>query len=476
MSLNFSRAWLAGTVVVPLLGAVTPAWAQESSVEGGTTRAQSGAGASAASVSTDEAAPATDPSVTTSLTPSTTADAARAPQREAVPATSVVVEPPVVEKKEESPVTFSATPGSGVTADFGDKFSLNIKSRIQVRYQLDIPNEGDDGERQLLQTVNIGTARLFFTGHMFTRKLNYVIQLAVAGRDFRDGATSPIFDAFLDWKLHRDFSVKVGQYFVPFDRLRTVREFALQMGDRPRPVQELTLDRDVGVTFYSDTFLGDHSPLAVRLGLFGGGGTNLSLGKEPGALAVGRLELRPLGEIDDDSEGDLKRREEVGLAIGVAGAVNWNTNRLRSTTGRTFAADVVDYRHAAIDAVLKWQGIALQAEMLWKDASKDELTGATPDVPEYSQSGHGWVLQASYTFDPPFEVVGRLSRLFANETTDPAFVSLVEATGQEVGAGLNYYINGHKFKVQTDWIARMPPGFVFDRAEQVAHLQVDATF
>ena len=62
-----------------------------------------------------------------------------------------------------------------------------------------------------------------------------------------------IYDAFLDWKAHRDISVKAGQFFVPFDRLRTVREFALQMGDRPRPVAELTLDRDYSPSEFPTT-------------------------------------------------------------------------------------------------------------------------------------------------------------------------------------------------------------------------------
>ena len=79
-------------------------------------------------------------------------------------------------------------------------------------------------------------------------------------------------------------------------------------------------------------------------------------------------------------------------------------------------------------------------------------------------------------FDPPLEIVGRLSRLYPLGYTDPAFVSELDARGQEVGAGLNYYFNGHKLKLQADWIALMPGDFAFDRAAHVAHLQLDVTF
>lgn len=372
-------------------------------------------------------------------------------------------------------VELRGAPGSGLTADFGEAFSLSLKTRFQLRYQFDAAAPDDEGERELDQAVSIGTARIWIGGHVFQRELTYMIQLAVAGRDYRDGATSPVYDAYLDWKPHRDLSLRLGQYFVPFDRLRTVREFALQMADRPRPVQELTLDRDVGLTLYSDHFLADDSPLAVRVGVFGGGGTNLTNGKTPGALVVGRLEVRPLGEIDDDSEGDLKRHPAPALALGVAAAHNWNTNRTRSTTGAVFSSGVVDYTHAALDLVFKWRGFALQAEALWRLASQDSWAGAEPGALVYSQAGRGWIAQASYILPFPLEVVGRLTRVDPDASTDPVFVDALARTGQEVGAGLNYYLNGHKFKVQTDWIARMPTNFDFNQAEHAAHVLLDVT-
>lgn len=377
--------------------------------------------------------------------------------------------------------TFQITgaPGKGLTVSAGKRFSLNLRSRVQLRYQLNVPAPDSSGERDLLQTVNIGTARLLLSGHALTPDLTYMIQLAVAGRDFRDDARSPIFDAYLDWNIHRDFNIRAGQFFVPFDRLRTVREFALQMADRPAVVNEFTLDRDVGITFYSDRFLGDRSPVAWRLSAFGGGGTNLTSGKEPGALLVGRLELRPLGPIDDDSEGDLERRKKPALAAGGAFAVNYNTNRLRSTTGATFSGGTTDYSQAAADLVFKWRGFALQAEYVWRNASVNEIVSTKADgtpLTEYTRSGRGWILQGSYTFAPPFEVVGRLSRLYAARGTDPALVRDVEARPHEVGIGANYYLNGHRFKIQADWIARAPIDFDLARANHVVHVQADVTF
>lgn len=383
------------------------------------------------------------------------------------------------QSRDKEPIRVTAAPGKGLTVDAGKRFSLNLRSRIQLRYQLNVPTPNDQGERDLQQLVNVGTARLWLSGHILTPKLNYMTQLAIAGRDFRDDTRSPIFDAYLDWKLHRDFNIRVGQYFVPFDRLRTVREFALQMADRPVPINEFTLDRDVGITFYSDTFLGKRSPVAWRLGIFGGGGTNLTTSKETGGLFVGRLELRPVGPIDDDSEGDHERRISPALAAGIGYALNWNTNRARSTTGATFAGGTTDYEHIAADLVFKWRGFALQAEHVWRTASTNTIQSTKSDgspLTEYTRSGRGWVTQASYTFAPPLEIVARLSRSYAAAGTDPALIKDVSARPYEIGAGLNYYFNDHRLKVQADWIARTPLDFDAQKSTHVVHLQIDATF
>jgi hypothetical protein len=371
----------------------------------------------------------------------------------------------------------SAAPGKGLTVTVGPKFSLNVRARIQVRYELFIPPKDAQGQRDMKQVVNIGTARIWLGGNILTPKLLYMIQLAVAGPDFREGIITPLYDGYLDWQVHRDFNVKVGQYFVPFDRLRTIREWALEMAARPIPVFFFTLDRDVGVTLYSERFLG--SPLAYRIGVFGGGGRSVLTRQEPGCLVVGRLELRPLGDIDDDKEGDLDRRKKPGLALGGAFAANFNTNRQRSTTGLLFVGGSTDYFQAAVDLVFKWRGFAAEAEYLWKTASTDEIISETPEgepLIEYTESGQGWVAQASYVFDPPIQVVGRWSRTYAFPGTDPAFTSLVESFGQELGAGLNYYFNYHWLKLQATWIGRMPNDVQFDAIQHSVIVQLDGTF
>lgn len=399
-----------------------------------------------------------------------------APSVEPAPAPAPIEPPLPPPPPKTDAVKITAAPGTGVTFDAGRQFTFNVKARTQLRYQLHVaPDAG--GERAKDQLVGVNTARLWFSGTVLRPELSWMIQLALGARDYRDGAVSPIFDAYFDYKAHRDLALRVGQFFVPFDRLRTVRELALQMTDRPRPVVELTLDRDVGIVASSERLL--DSMVAYRVGVFGGRGANQVNAGATGGLLVARVEVRPLGKIDDDSEGDHERRAQPGLALGAGAAKNHGTNRSRSTTGPTFVGGTTDYTHLALDATFKWQGIAVQLAYLYKKASEDQIVSVDDDgqeLVEYTRSGRGYVTQASYTFDPPFEIVGRFSRLFADEGTDPKLISERQRFGQEISWGANYYVSGHAAKVQASWISRMAIGSFYENPDHLVAVALDVTF
>src|SRR4030095_13263081 len=133
------------------------------------------------------------------------------------------------------------------------------------------------------------TLRLWLSGNLLTKDLSYFIQLAFGGNDFEAESSSPIFDAFLTYTRLRDLNIKVGQYFVPFDRARTIREFALHFVDRQLMVQELSLDRDVCLTLYSDTRGGSRNIVGYAVFVGGGDGKNRFGGAPEGPLVVARL-------------------------------------------------------------------------------------------------------------------------------------------------------------------------------------------
>lgn len=158
-------------------------------------------------------------------------------------------------------------------------------------------------------------------------------------------------------------------------------------------------------------------------------------------------------------------------------AYNLNTVRQRSTTGATWVGGTTDYLHLAGDVVFKARGFALQGEYLYRKASDEQVAAMDAEAgtaAEWARSGQGWVAQASYHFHPGVEVVVRGSQTYALGDTDPALLADVAARGNEVAAGLNWYRNGHRFKLQTTWIALF--GDDFAAAEHMVATQADMMF
>jgi hypothetical protein len=371
----------------------------------------------------------------------------------------------------DSPVTVTAAPGRGLLVKTADeRFSLGLRARAQFRDTFVHSGDTDTNELQ------VRTLRLVVHGNVLVPELRYNIQLAFGGGDFERDSSSPIFDAFVEYTRWRDLNLRAGQFFVPFDRARTIREFALQFVDRQQVVRELSLDRDVGLMLSSSNLFGLGDRLAYNLFIGGGEGRNRFGAQKLGPLAVARLTLRPFGAFDDDQEGDLSREKRPRLAVGFAGARNLATHRQNSTYGTTLALGTTDYTNAAVDVVFKYAGFSLLAEGLWRRANVNSLQGTTTSgapAQEWTRSGYGYFVQGGLLVHPNVEVVGRWEQLFARRDTDPQFVQLAETQGRQVAGGVNLYVNGHAFKLQSDYVR------VFGHSGTPRHfvrLQLDASF
>jgi hypothetical protein len=397
--------------------------------------------------------------------------------------------PPAVSAP-EAPPRFVAAPGKGLTVTSADnRFAMTVRSRVQLReaylHAADGKNTND---------VNVKTLRLFVQGHVLVPELKYTIQLAFGSGDFDKDSSSPIFDAFVDYTLLRDLNVRVGQYFVPFDRARTIREFALQFVDRQQVVRELTLDRDLGIMLSSSDLFGLGSRLAYNAFLGAGDGKNRVTNSAnpngsqvPSLLAVGRVIVRPFGAFDDDQEGDLTRKQNLRLALGAALGYSVSASRQRVTTGDYYTQGTFDYLHAAADLVVKYAGFSLLAEGVLRDANRRFRTGVNSDgkvVQDSSVSGYGYFVQAGQMLTDKLEVTARWDDLYAKDKAEKfadtdkgaaaTFARLVAATGRQVGGGLNLYLNGHALKLQTDYFYGF--GEEFKGGSHGARLQLDATF
>lgn len=138
------------------------------------------------------------------------------------------------------PVSIFAAPGKGVSIRHGDDFLLTLRGRIQVR---DTVTAGDAPTNEL----NVRTARLTLLGHIVTPNVRYQLQLAFGPGDFEANVPSPIFDAWVEYGGWRNLQVRVGQFFVPFDRARTKRSTdAHRRTSAPAPTEPRESSRDPG--------------------------------------------------------------------------------------------------------------------------------------------------------------------------------------------------------------------------------------
>ncbi len=377
--------------------------------------------------------------------------------------------------KDKAAPVVTAAAGKGVTIATPDgKYSFQIRARVQLRESV----FADEGE--VRNEIGVRTLRLILGGNVLSKDLSYRIQFAFGARDFEAGNASPIFDAHVDYTRLKNLSIRAGQFFVPFDRARTTREFALQLVDRQQVIRELTLDRDAGVALYSNDLFSAKERLGYSIFVGGGEGRNRLGPQRPGALVVARFVVKPWGNFDDDSEGDLDRRKTPKLALGVAGAYNFASSRVSSTYGSDFVLGTVDQVHGAADLVWKWRGWSLTAEGVVRRALLEELRGLVDGVPsvERTRSGYGYFVQSGVMVHRMVELVARWDDLYAWRGTDPAFVELTRLRGRQAVGGLNVYVNGHALKVQADYSY----GFGQDSGPggnpgaHTVRLQLDASF
>lgn len=338
-----------------------------------------------------------------------------------------------------------------------DSASVNIRARIQTRATVvDTPHDTTANTSELL----IRRARLVLQGNADGPTFTYYVQLSFANLDNEPDLRLPLRDAYVTWSSPRGINVRIGQMKVPFSRQRVVSSSALQMVDRSIVVSELNLDRDVGVQLFAKRLLGTDR-LGYALGLFGGEGRN-RLGRRAGFLYAARLEAWPFGPFDDQVEGDLQRGGRPRLALGASAGFNQHTNRPRSTIGTPYSSGDVDYTHAAADALLKWRGVSLTVEVMYR-GGRQVTDEAVP------RSGWGAYVQGGYMLTSRAELTGRYGALTPQAATDPTFQA-----SHEAGAGLGYYLHGHDLKVQGDYFRVTDPVLV--RPVRQARVQMQLFF
>lgn len=349
--------------------------------------------------------------------------------------------------------------GKGVTVATKDgRFSLQLRGRMQVRYDLEHPNAA--GEK-IQHAIQIRRMRLQLQGNVFSPHVKYYIQFGFSPRDMSNDLPSepsirrnPLRDARIELDRIRDFNVWIGQFKVPFSRQRRVSSSALNMVDRSSVNAEFNLDRDVGIQASSKDIGGLGGRLAYYAGVFMGAGRNAFELSDPGLLYVGRFEILPFGKFEDYAEGDLARSKTPGLSIAGGYAFNHRARSVRGNVGE-YPADggTTDYHNITTDLMFKWRGVSFHTALhLRKGLNRknggnvDENGAPIPTVA--ARQGLGWFGQLGYVVPKiPLEVVARYGLI--RNTYGQTLSSIID--NDEVGGGLNWYLVNHDLKIQLDY-------------------------
>jgi hypothetical protein len=253
----------------------------------------------------------------------------------------------------------------------------------------------------------------------------------------------------MTWHAHRDLNFRVGQMKVPFDRQRVTSSSAQQMVDRSIVVNELSLDRDMGLQIYSNDMFGANGRLSYQAGLFGGNGRN-RLSREPGFLAMGRLQLAPFGRFEDLVEADLARTPTPKLAIAGAAGYNHRTYRERSTIGAVLEDESINYLHFAADALFKFRGLSVLGQWMYRrNTERVGVDGMPAPAVSGARDALGVFGQAGYLFIGDLELTARAG--FLKPITEHRGGGLERVV--ELGGGLNWFPLAHDLKVQADYFA-----------------------
>lgn len=367
--------------------------------------------------------------------------------------------------------------GKGFTVASKDgRFSLQIRGRMQFRYDIEHPNLPDTQTHQILQVRRM---RLLLQGTVFSPYIKYHFQFGFSPRDMvndlpnEEGSVrrNPLRDARIEFDRLRDFTVWVGQFKVPFSRQRMLSSSNMNLVDRSAVNAEFNLDRDIGIQAMSKDVGGLGNRLAYYAGVFIGEGRNNYAVSDFGMLYVGRVEVLPFGKFDDYVEGDIGRSKTPGLSIGGAYAFQDRAHVARGVVG-DYPADrgTTDFHHVNADIMFKWHGVTLQTALHWRKGFNRRSGGATdemgdPIALEAARSGLGWYGQLGWVVPKiPLEIVGRYSLI---RNTFGAASSLRDA--DEAGGGINYYFVGHDLKLQLDYFRLWDQSMGASPAERAAN-------
>ena len=343
-------------------------------------------------------------------------------------------------------VVFKPGKGLEIVSKDGD-FKMITRLRAQMRYTLQDAEEMSHG-------FQLRRARLLFQGNVFGKNNGYKFELAVSPRDIglKSSGTiskSPLLDWYFHFSHHRDLTVRIGQYKVPYSRQRVVSSGNLQFVDRSIANGEFTVDRDVGLDLRSKNLFGLNR-FRYYAGIYMGEGHSSYAEGDFGMMYLGRVEFLPFGLFKDYSEVSFRRPARPQLSIGAAFGYVGKAKRNKGIIGSVPAdGGTTDTRNVTADLCLRYSGLSVESAFFWRDgvrAAGDAVDESGVPIPlEAARNGMGYYVQGGYLLP---KSNNELTLRYGEIIPAGSETSLTEES--EAGIGVNHYFGAHAYKIQTD--------------------------
>jgi hypothetical protein len=237
---------------------------------------------------------------------------------------------------------------------------------------------------------------------------------------------------------------------VPYSRQYLTSSGKQEFVDRSTLRSTFVPGRDVGLMIAGE--LGDDESFFAeyQLGVFDGEGSNFT-NDDKGLMVAGRFAVHPFGEAPY-TEGGLHGHEGFLLALGVNGWLHQDDQHLSERDDWAVGTDLAIF----------WGPFSVLAELHYHERGRRRV----------DRRAVGWLLQLGYMIVPDkFQIALR----GAEHSWD---ASQTDASRREYLLGLNYYFDGHSFKLQADfgWVEEHEHDHIFNRDGWRFRLQLQVNF
>lgn len=355
----------------------------------------------------------------------------------------LLVEKGVITKAEASGATSGAGTkvywNKGTRVEFPDNgFTFGIATFLQERYTFTDQDEDSGGSNS--SSFEVQKARFVISGTALHNEFSYYFQPDFVG-DSSDGENTPhLRDAYVTWHACDWADLRIGQFKTMINRGFNTSDWKGMFPERLITVDSFALGRQQGASGSLSYMDGD---LVLTAGLFNGDSEGEGMNR-PGLdtrhTGVVGVRWKALGKIDDYEESDVDDTQDLALSFGAAYA--FSDIEIEGAT--------LDVNDISVDANMKYQGLAINAEFFTKDISLDDSDADRTPVGGYIQAGY-------FLMPKKFELAARYAITDCDASVEEGAVLGGACSGDvdkfnEVGVTANYYWWKHHLKASIAYL------------------------